>query len=289
MSKRRGFTLIELLVVIAIIALLMSILMPALNRVKKQARATACLSQLKQWGLAFSLYCQDNDGYFFTGEVRGTRGTVMATIDGETRLRNVGSGGFWRITMAPYSRDKKMWLCPQAVKPPPRGGIPIGGWSYTAWETDGDTGSYGLNGWILNLRASRLPADRTDGWDRPDLDTDGRPRHWGMPPSQYGNDVPVFAGGWWVDFWPLDTDQPPSTSDGPRDVVGVNEMIRVCVDRHDGFLGTLFADWSVRKIGLKELWTLKWHKTYNTRGVWTTAGGAAQSDWPEWMRHYKDF
>ena len=72
MGKRKAFTLIELLVVIAIIALLMSILMPALGRVRKQARTTACLAQLKQWGLMFSLYCQDNDGYFFSGEVQGS-------------------------------------------------------------------------------------------------------------------------------------------------------------------------------------------------------------------------
>jgi len=110
-SRRKGFTLIELLVVIAIIAILMGILMPALSRVRKQARKVTCLANLKQWGLAFALYCEDNDGKFFTGEVSGS-------------TSDVGSGAFWRITMRPYSKDVKMWLCPQAMKPRPTGGIP---------------------------------------------------------------------------------------------------------------------------------------------------------------------
>jgi len=62
--KRHGFTLIELLVVIAIIALLMAILVPALQRVRKQAKDTICRSRLKQWGLTFAMYTQENDGYF---------------------------------------------------------------------------------------------------------------------------------------------------------------------------------------------------------------------------------
>jgi prepilin-type N-terminal cleavage/methylation domain-containing protein/prepilin-type processing-associated H-X9-DG protein len=60
-QKRKAFTLIELLVVIAIIALLMAILMPALQRVKKQARAVYCLSSLKQLGIAMQAYAMDND------------------------------------------------------------------------------------------------------------------------------------------------------------------------------------------------------------------------------------
>ncbi|MHC4175125.1 MAG: type II secretion system protein, partial [Planctomycetota bacterium] len=62
-----AFTLIELLVVIAIIALLMAILMPALAKVKKQAKAVVCQSSLRQWGLVLNFYTDDNKGYFMSG------------------------------------------------------------------------------------------------------------------------------------------------------------------------------------------------------------------------------
>ena len=64
---RKAFTLIELLVVIAIIAILMAILMPALNRAREQGKRAACLSNVKQMTLAWILYADDNDGKMASG------------------------------------------------------------------------------------------------------------------------------------------------------------------------------------------------------------------------------
>jgi prepilin-type processing-associated H-X9-DG protein len=62
-----------------------------------------------------------------------------------------------------------------------------------------------------------------------------------------------------------------------------------CVNRHNGYTNGLFMDWSVRKIGLKELWTLKWNRNFDTAGPYTKAGGVLPEDWPQWMRGFKDY
>jgi prepilin-type N-terminal cleavage/methylation domain-containing protein/prepilin-type processing-associated H-X9-DG protein len=64
MRNHKGFTLIELLVVIAIIALLLAILLPSLNKARDQAKDVRCSNNLKQIGLAFTLYTDDYQGKF---------------------------------------------------------------------------------------------------------------------------------------------------------------------------------------------------------------------------------
>lgn len=94
--QQKTFTLVELLVVIAIIALLMSILMPALARTRNQAKAVLCQSNLKQWGFVFSMYTDDNDGRF------------MSRLGGECWDGGMGYG--WMTPLKPYYRDKEIDL-----------------------------------------------------------------------------------------------------------------------------------------------------------------------------------
>jgi prepilin-type N-terminal cleavage/methylation domain-containing protein/prepilin-type processing-associated H-X9-DG protein len=264
MVKRKGFTLIELLVVIAIIALLMAILMPALNRVKKQARAVACMANLNQWSLFWSMYCDDNDGYWLSGA-------------------GGGSGRWWFEPMLEtYNIGVKMRLCPQATKSAGPGVHQgIGYFSTQAWQTGEWIGSYGPNGWMCNP-VSTNPSGNV--WGRSPISD-----HWRKPEWSGASNIPLFTGSWWVDAWPRATDNPPEIPGGPPDRPNTNEMERNCVDRHNGFLNAQFCDWSVRRIGLKELWTLKWHKSYDIAGRWTKAGGVNPADWPIWMRNYKDY
>ncbi|NLH43970.1 MAG: hypothetical protein GX448_19195 [Planctomycetes bacterium] len=64
---------------------------------------------------------------------------------------------------------------------------------------------------------------------------------------------------------------------------------RYAMDRHGGGINMLFMDWSVRKVGIKELWTLKWTKEFDRAGPWTKAGGVQPENWPQWMRRFRDY
>src|SRR5262245_37591995 len=95
-AATRGFTLIELLVVIAIIAILAALLLPALAKAKGKAKQTACLSNFKQWGLALTMYLQDNED----GIPRESFGTGT-TLNNWAQVRDPNNFDVWYNALPP--------------------------------------------------------------------------------------------------------------------------------------------------------------------------------------------
>ena len=257
-----GFTLIELLVVIAIIALLMSILMPALQRVRKQARAVACQSNLRQWGLIWNQYTEDNNGFF--------------------PKRTSTSGRWIDVLFAYYYRDNKFRLCPSATRvAAPQGAtdtLQLGGDAETAWgivaasggRPIGTSGSYGINGWVNQPAVDPLY---------------GKPAKffWKTPNVKGAPQIPLFLDCWFWCGWPDDTDTPPKFDGRDARYPGDdNAMNRFCINRHQQATNCLYLDYHVDKLWLKSMWHLKWSKRFNVN--------RPPPDWASeapWMAHFK--
>ena len=112
--KPRGFTLVELLVVIAIIAILASILFPVFAQAREKARATACLSNMKQLGLAQRMYMDDWDSRLFPRVSTTSPSTVSrcptCVVAGKTDP-NYNPTLWWNLLM-PYLKSKNVYTCP---------------------------------------------------------------------------------------------------------------------------------------------------------------------------------
>ncbi|MFZ0035210.1 MAG: type II secretion system protein [Sedimentisphaerales bacterium] len=272
MSKKRAFTLVELLVVIAIIALLMSILMPALAKAKKQAITVLDHSNLKQLGTAASAFTNDNDNYFWKGW-----GGTMDTSQ------------WWMDVMRPYYGNQKQVRCCALFATP--GGTNT--WdmcnnfpSPTRTPFCPDYGSFGVNGWVEN-------ADAPAGGG-----SDNLAKNWKTTniKGAIAKDVPLFFEEPWIDAWPRSggasdgpVNNPPEADDLPWQGGDDLMMGRVCRNWHkDGCTNMIFLDLTARKVGLKELWVLKWNQMFdNTKGKW--AYHVKPANWPAWMRNFKDY
>ena len=296
----KAFTLIELLVVISVIALLMALLLPALSRARRQAQTAVCQGNIKQWGILFTLYASAHDGrlmyppypWHFGGRLYGdecrepsflcplatrcTAGNENARRRTETARIAGGSGGkttAWWSTLPAGDADESLsgsWQCFRS--------------------------SYGANSYIGDLTVEpRFTADA--GSAEVEAFRAYVRKHWTRSSLKKPGRIPFLFDCASPGVTPWETDQPPAYEEDflhrspdalwetPHDTIK-----DVCMDRHgNGSLNVAFADGSSRRVGLKELWTLKWHAQFSTSGMWTKAGGMLDSDWPKWMRKFKDY
>ena len=247
---RSAFTLIELLVVIAIIALLLSIIMPALRSAKKQAQAVVCRSNVKQWATCYALYTHENDDSFPP--------YISGSVGSTTYMEN----------LRPYYDDiNKMRICPTAAKVKtdnPTGLEPLSffGSTFSAWQIDPvadwlsdddwGIGSYGENSWLRK---------------RPEGDSAANQCWVKISAIRSPSNVPLFADAKWNNAWPSHTDPIPTVSptDNKNTTYGLSNWATIgnyVMRRHKNGLSVAFGDLSARYVEAEGLWGLKWNRDF---------------------------
>jgi len=257
MKSKANLTKEDLVVVLGCVVFLLANLGAVGSSGRRRAKEAVCLCNLKQWGVIWKSYTDDHDGYFAE---RG-RG------EGDTMFE-------WQVAAEPYYKNRRLLLCPEAVKPFIYGGEP----PFSSWtdQTGEYNSSYCVNLWVAN------------GDEENDHFND---RCWRTPYTKRAAYGPLLLDGNWKDAQSYFEDDPPEYENYWWEP-GTNEMKRVCVNRHNGAVNGVFLDLSARKIGLKELWIIDWHKLWQ-EDFKDDYGDVPMDtrliDWPLWLQGQRDF
>jgi len=259
-SQPNAFTLIELLVVIAIIALLLSVIMPALGMVKEKAKSIECLANVRSLGQAFRMYTEQNGGKVFGYGSMGKSNLWLMQV--KDQLGEMDKVRYCPSTKMTEDVNPSMGTWGSAKRT----------WVWTSGVPEPQQGSYAINGYLYSSPlAITMPADE---WER---------SHWeSSVVSANSALIPVFLDSAWVDMWPQNDDEIPEDFDllcdpqlSGNNGSGRTHMYRAMIDRHGGDLSVAFLDGHVESVALSEMWSLKWSRDFRPKaGVQTRIGGS---------------
>lgn len=282
--NQNGFTLVELLVVIGIIALLISILLPALNRARAAAQTIKCLSNLKQITVAYLMYTSENKGssIYIEGNPSGG-GYVMKALSDTKYLK--------------LQQDAQVAFCPSANAPGYASGYPASqalfGTAKSSWYRNfvpafEASGSYCFNGWVIYNKA-KSSATFTSGDNivndmvvptSPKLPPAGSPMFYGkIVRARASTTTPLIGDGVWSEAFALEKTNPAfSTNDPWKKSVGKGsstddsdgQINRFYVGRHGGgkTMNMAFLDGHSETLqNLNHLWKLPHHASWDTSRV----------------------
>lgn len=255
-SHSRAFTLAELMVSVSIIAILMSVLIPALSNTREVARNVRCQANLRQIGNAIRLYADDYRGKLMPMD-------TSADTEWYNLIRPfVGQAGY--ADSADESASENIGLCPSAKTPANAGAVKYSfGDAYTSWTWNFDTGSYGSNNWL------RPDGDAyyNDGGFNENTLFSGR-SDWffnTLTSAEFPAETPVIADCNWVGGWPEEKGLPPDDLVAGRYGHGRQRfMARFAIIRHlERSVNVVHVDGHVDAVELGGLWRLNWHKGWD--------------------------
>ncbi len=242
----------------------MAILLPAMQHVRRQAKTMGCQSNQRQWGIAFTM---DDEPVSYLDRFQ----PFLRSYYDYNRMDD----NFLRTDA------NDIYLCPSAKKiGKPVPSLAPEHLNLEAWDGSKSTawankfmGQLFTSSYSVNTMRENMPKRKVIS-------------------QKKSSEVPVlFDSTFFLTGLVESDDPPPQYDDMPRGIPTYKDTrtCGICIDRHNGGINMLFLDGSVRKVGLKELWTLRWNDQFNRTGPWTKAGGVQLHDWPEWMRRFKDY